>query len=204
MSGRFHIMAGPREGDTFDVPPGGAVLLGRGSQSTVSLHDNTVSKVHCKLYEKDGGYYMEDLKSRNGVLVNKARVARCRLAAGDVIQLGRTKIEFRIGGETDIQTAIRPAVAVAETRAASAVELARTDERPPLKEDVQEDSAEHFLEEEPSRRESDAIFGRIALLNRMLTQAQIDECVAAQEASPGVPKRPLGEFLVEKGYLSPT
>ncbi|MBI4613303.1 MAG: glycosyltransferase, partial [Planctomycetes bacterium] len=44
----------------------------------------------------------------------------------------------------------------------------------------------------------DLLFGRIVERSGLASPAQVRECVAIQEGSSG---RPLGEILVEKGYL---
>ena len=55
----------------------------------------------------------------------------------------------------------------------------------------------------PALSPSANFFGRVAVLNGLITQAQLDECLRVQERlkGMGLTKR-LGEILVEKNYLS--
>src|SRR4051812_26364425 len=50
------------------------ITLGRGDKSDVILDDAAVSRYHAKIVEKDGKHILMDLKSDNGVFVNKKRV----------------------------------------------------------------------------------------------------------------------------------
>ena len=197
--GRFQIIAGPLEGKDFEIGVGESVVIGRSSQASLPIDDNTVSKIHCKFFEKDGAYWIEDMRSRNGVLLNKEKVEKAVLRSGDGVALGKTKIEFKVGGETGVQTAIRPAVGAptqafesAPTRKAAFESLRET-------RDVDDIQAE-FMKDEPKRAENEAIFGRIALLNGMITQVQLDDALSVQSKSS--PRRPLGEILVERKALS--
>jgi twitching motility protein PilT len=45
---------------------------------------------------------------------------------------------------------------------------------------------------------AEALFGKVALKNKLLSEAQLEECVAARREA----KKPLGEILLERGYLN--
>ena len=55
------------------------VRLGRGSDNDVVLSDVSVSRYHAELSPEDGSWYVQDLKSTNGVEVNRVPVQRAPL-----------------------------------------------------------------------------------------------------------------------------
>ncbi|HET8526390.1 MAG TPA: FHA domain-containing protein [Actinomycetota bacterium] len=72
------------------------VEIGRGDRCAIRLRDTYVSQVHARLYPKDGAWYVEDLGSTNGTLLNDRRVqAPVEVHAGDVLKVGKTVLELR-------------------------------------------------------------------------------------------------------------
>lgn len=82
---------------TFVLPLDKAFALGRaGGPNTVAIPDPTVSGQHLKIVCKDGVFYVVDLGSTNGTLVNGERIKSAKLHAGDVIRAGEVELEFRV------------------------------------------------------------------------------------------------------------
>ena len=70
--------------------------IGRGERCAIRLQDTYVSQVHARLYPKDGAWYVEDLGSTNGTLLNDRRVdAPLEVHAGDVVKIGKTVLELK-------------------------------------------------------------------------------------------------------------
>jgi pSer/pThr/pTyr-binding forkhead associated (FHA) protein len=70
--------------------------IGRGDRCAIRLQDTYVSQVHARLYPKDGAWYVEDLGSTNGTLLNDRRVdAPLEVHAGDVVKVGKTVLELK-------------------------------------------------------------------------------------------------------------
>ena len=70
--------------------------IGRGDRCAIRLQDTYVSQVHARLYAKNGAWYVEDLGSTNGTLLNDRRVnAPVEVHAGDVLKIGKTVLELR-------------------------------------------------------------------------------------------------------------
>src|SRR6187402_121484 len=66
--------------------------LGRHPNNSIQLLDKIVSKEHCILEQRDGGFVLRDLGSLNGTYVNGERVNGERpLRHGDEIALGSTR-----------------------------------------------------------------------------------------------------------------
>ena len=79
----------PLEGDRFSIGSGDTADL-------VLSSDRAISRVHVVFENVAGGWTVRDVGSRNGTLVNTARLIGERsLRDGDEIILGRTKLIFR-------------------------------------------------------------------------------------------------------------
>ena len=66
-----------------------AVTLGRASTNDVFLVDRTLSRVHARLDETPEGFVLTDLGSRNGTLLNGARIGEeAIVGAGSVVTSG--------------------------------------------------------------------------------------------------------------------
>lgn len=75
----------------------GELVIGRSSKADVRLDDDMVSRQHC-IIRVGENVMIEDLSSRNGVLVNGARVERRReLRHGDEITIGRHRLVLTQG-----------------------------------------------------------------------------------------------------------
>jgi len=75
---------------------GDSAEIGRGDRCAIRLQDTYVSQVHARLYPKDGAWYVEDLGSTNGTLLNDRRVdAPLEVHAGDVVKVGKTVLELK-------------------------------------------------------------------------------------------------------------
>ena len=59
--------------------------------------DNTVSKIHARIEERNGAIYVEDLNSTNGTLRNGTMIGMNEpvlLKAGDELTIGRVNLRF--------------------------------------------------------------------------------------------------------------
>ncbi|MBN2490613.1 MAG: sigma 54-interacting transcriptional regulator [Planctomycetes bacterium] len=78
--------------------PDRELTIGRGKAATVRIADDTASRVHCRIRRIEGALEIEDLRSVNGTLLNGRVIARDRLVAGDVVQIGATRIRVEVAG----------------------------------------------------------------------------------------------------------
>jgi Protein of unknown function (DUF3662)/FHA domain len=74
-------------------------VLGRSRQSDVYVTDANVSRRHAEVVRTGAEYWLVDLGSTNGTLLNGERIERGRLRDGDVITIGSTEILFGRTGE---------------------------------------------------------------------------------------------------------
>ena len=79
----------------FRLPSGAVKTIGRTARADFIVDAALVSRIHCRLSaDKSDQLVVEDLGSRNGTLVNGARVKRQVLREGDKLTVGR--VEFAI------------------------------------------------------------------------------------------------------------
>ncbi|HUQ93309.1 MAG TPA: SpoIIE family protein phosphatase [Bryobacteraceae bacterium] len=63
--------------------------IGRQAESNLVLRDNRASRNHARIFAEAADFFIEDLNSRHGVLVNGSRIAgRQKLSSGDKIEFG--------------------------------------------------------------------------------------------------------------------
>jgi len=87
---------GPGLGQKFGLEANGGIL-GGGEKSTLTLDSEEVSRQHAKLTRTEGEYTIEDLGSRNGIVLNGLKVHSAILRDGDQVQLGDVVLSYREG-----------------------------------------------------------------------------------------------------------
>ena len=92
---RLQVVDGPNSGQS--VPLGdGPILLGRGTDAAIRLDDDYVSTRHARVASNGEQWFVEDLGSTNGVVLNGHRVSTAVVADGSEIRLGNTVIVIRL------------------------------------------------------------------------------------------------------------
>ena len=69
--------------------------LGRNESNDIFLDDPKVSSFHGNILNREDGFHLMDLKSRNGTLVNGKPVTACALRDGDAIAFGDIQLKFK-------------------------------------------------------------------------------------------------------------
>lgn len=71
--------------------------LGREPGNDIVVEDNGVSRQHARFILHNGGLWVQDVGSRNGVFVNDARVqAQSQLSVGDRVKIGESIFEIQV------------------------------------------------------------------------------------------------------------
>jgi adenylate cyclase len=95
---------------TFELPEGRPLVVGRGVASDIAIYDPTISRRHAELTVTPDGVLVKDLGSSNGTCINGARVEEGRLQPEDTLTFG--KVTFRVTTRTMPAGPIqRPAIA---------------------------------------------------------------------------------------------
>ena len=91
------VLAGESEGSYYPLDDSRLVSIGRDDQCSFQIVDAKISRRHLQVRYEEGDdlHYAVDMRSANGVFVNDARVTdEVPLKEGDVITLGRTRIQY--------------------------------------------------------------------------------------------------------------
>ena len=75
----------------------GSTILGRSNDADFRLPDTGVSRQHAEIVFDGSTAFLVDLQSTNGTTVNDQPIDNWELADGDVISIGHSNIEVRIG-----------------------------------------------------------------------------------------------------------
>lgn len=80
---------------------GTPLVLGRGEESHIQIHEHSVSRRHARIEMGADGYYVADLQSTNGTFVNDMPVTHARLHDGDYLRVGNCIYRFLGGGNVE-------------------------------------------------------------------------------------------------------
>ncbi|ACI19754.1 FHA domain-containing protein [Dictyoglomus thermophilum] len=69
--------------------------IGREPENDIVIPNPTVSRFHAKITRSEDKYFIEDLGSANGTMVNGIRVTKELLHDGDIVQLGDVVLVFK-------------------------------------------------------------------------------------------------------------
>ena len=86
---------------SFEVPPGRTLVVGRGVASDIAIYDPTISRRHAELVVSDDSVAVTDLGSSNGTCINGARVESGHLNANDSVTFGKVTYRLRTGKSSD-------------------------------------------------------------------------------------------------------
>lgn len=70
------------------------ITIGRHSSNDIFIDDESVSRFHAEIEKRGTDFYIRDLDSRNGVIINDVPILEYQLQNKDVILLGNTELEF--------------------------------------------------------------------------------------------------------------
>lgn len=88
------IVSGLDQGKTFTLQSN-TVTIGR-EEADIFLSDPFVSRRHAQISLKKSHFYLQDLSSTNGTLINNQPANGQQLNDGDIIEVGYTTIIFRL------------------------------------------------------------------------------------------------------------
>ncbi|MCA9126358.1 MAG: sigma 54-interacting transcriptional regulator, partial [Planctomycetales bacterium] len=89
------IRTGNRWTDVLKLQPSQSIGIGRSSENAIVVREEGISRKHSQVSSSNGGWFVEDLGSRNGTFLNGVMLSgRERLTEGDNIRVGKCEILF--------------------------------------------------------------------------------------------------------------
>jgi hypothetical protein len=79
---------------SFELPQGRSLVVGRGVSSDIAIYDPTISRRHAELTVETDGVHLKDLGSSNGTCINGSRVSAGRVNPNDSVTFG--KVLFKL------------------------------------------------------------------------------------------------------------
>lgn len=89
----LRFKSGPNKGKVYELTDD-RVTIGRDPVVAVQILDQSASREHAEVYRVGDMYFLKDLDSRNGTLLNEEPVTESLLREGDKIRIGATVIVF--------------------------------------------------------------------------------------------------------------
>jgi adenylate cyclase len=80
---------------TYELPSGRSLVVGRGVSSDIAIYDPTISRRHAELTVGADGVRVKDLGSSNGTCINGTRVSAGRLNPNDSITFGKVLFQLK-------------------------------------------------------------------------------------------------------------
>ncbi len=87
------VQRGPEIGQRFELS-GPRLTVGRSADNDVMLDDVTVSRHHAEFVADGDQWTLMDKGSLNGSYVNRTSIERHVLTSGDLIQIGKFRLQF--------------------------------------------------------------------------------------------------------------
>lgn len=127
------------------------ITIGRDPENTIVLDDVQISRVHLKIYRNNHEWFIEDLKSTNGTVLNgKALKKAQKLKNGDLVTLGENNV-FEVLLPADSPEAI-PAEEISKPEAHKKTKVKKTNPAPtPANIDSLTDTPEGLDEKHPRK-----------------------------------------------------
>jgi hypothetical protein len=76
----------------------GGLSIGRSKEADVQIDDRYASSIHARVFSREGRFYVEDMSSTNGTLLNGATLqGEAELIDGDTVQIGDTVFRLEVG-----------------------------------------------------------------------------------------------------------
>jgi pSer/pThr/pTyr-binding forkhead associated (FHA) protein len=93
---KLSVSEGPLKGEAFDLAED-TVFIGRSSTNDIQINDSTISRKHIKIFRIGKKFFVEDLKSTNGTLINGEMIApgeAFEVGDRDTISIGNTTVRL--------------------------------------------------------------------------------------------------------------
>ena len=76
----------------------GGLSIGRSKEADVQIDDRYASSLHARVFSREGRFFVEDMSSTNGTLLNGATLhGEAEAIDGDTVQIGDTIFRLEVG-----------------------------------------------------------------------------------------------------------
>jgi ABC transport system ATP-binding/permease protein len=97
MSDAFlKVLSGPRQGLNVPLSATSGLTIGR-KRGDLVLNDSLLSKEHARIFAREDGWYVKDLQSTNGTMVDGKLISEERLRPGAEMMIGNTRLALFVG-----------------------------------------------------------------------------------------------------------
>ncbi len=69
--------------------------IGRDESNNVVIPDTTISGFHAEIYYRNNSFYIKDLESTNGIIINDNKISEKKLNSGDILKIGNVLLKIR-------------------------------------------------------------------------------------------------------------
>jgi pSer/pThr/pTyr-binding forkhead associated (FHA) protein len=97
---RLTFLSGPLKGKRLAIRQG-PVTIGRDPECNIAVADNEIFRKHAVIERRDDDFYIRDVGSKSGILVNDIICRESKLKHKDTITIGRTVILFQQVAKAD-------------------------------------------------------------------------------------------------------
>ena len=107
---KLRVIEGSYQGQSFDLT-GNTVFVGRSSRNDIQIKDTAISRKQIKIFLIGGKYFVEDLKSTNGTLINGGLITPgegFEVGEGDTISIGNTVMQLSELPKTRVSASRHP------------------------------------------------------------------------------------------------
>src|SRR3954451_17698555 len=76
----------------------GGLSIGRSKEADIRIEDRYASSIHARVFSREGRFFVEDMNSTNGTLLNGATLqGEAEAIDGDTVQIGDTVFRLEVG-----------------------------------------------------------------------------------------------------------
>jgi pSer/pThr/pTyr-binding forkhead associated (FHA) protein len=98
------VASGSRAGQVVPIV-GERFVVGRADDCHLKPRSELISRYHCEIFTKDGGVFVRDMGSKNGVFLNEEQITETQeLTNGDKLVIGPLEFFVHIAAETNSQS----------------------------------------------------------------------------------------------------
>ncbi|MBI5359426.1 MAG: FHA domain-containing protein [Planctomycetes bacterium] len=165
--------------------------IGRDVEDGIKISGQGISRVHAEVFKKGDSYFIKDLNSTNGTMVNEKKIVEEMLKNGDVIQIGSVTIEVTGFSEAARKQARKPE---------PAIEFEATDEQ-----DKKSSTIELKLDESLEKSSAPEKVGQEIESRDLLTLYKISKTIGIEKNSSTLLNKVLEQLVnildAEHGYV---